>query len=278
MSERRGRGRWWRYLLVGYAVWCVVLTVAQDSLVFPRAGLPAPNVGPPDARVRVWKLPVRGGVVEGWWVPHPRATRDNPRPAVIVFHGNGEIVDQLDRIVQDYHALGVSVLLPEYRGYGRSAGRPSEANIVSDAQQFAAKLAEQPEVQPSRICYHGRSLGGAVAAQLALVARPAALVLVSTPQSIARRAWGYGLPPLLVRHPFRTDRAVARLDCPVLVVHGTDDRLIPLREGRRLHELAKGSEWLELPGGHDGLPQEAQRAEYRLTLRKFLKRAEVLTD
>jgi fermentation-respiration switch protein FrsA (DUF1100 family) len=176
-------------------------------------------------------------------------------------------------VVAAWHELGCSVLLPEYRGYGGCAGRPSERALIADARGFVALLARQPEVDPRRIVYHGRSLGGGVATGLAEVAPPAALILVSTFDNLSSLAPSYGVPPLLVRNPFRTDRRLPRLACPALLIHGTHDRLVPVAKGRRLHALVPTSQWLELPAGHNDLPRPEQRELFWGTVREFLDAA-----
>ena len=122
--------------------------------------------------------------------------------------------------------------------------------------------------------YHGRSLGGGVAAALATERPPAALVLESTFTSLAALARTRGLPESLCRHPFRTDRALPGLQRPVLVLHGRDDELIPPAHGRELHALAPGSTYVELPGGHNDFPGD--RAAYEDALRQFLRTHAIL--
>jgi fermentation-respiration switch protein FrsA (DUF1100 family) len=172
-------------------------------------------------------------------------------------HGNGELIDDClnYREIQQYLGLGISILLPEYRGYGRSQGKPSEKNISDDMVKFYEWLQMRPEVDRSRIIIHGRSLGGAVAAALASRKNPAALILESTFSSMIPFAHRYGIPGFLCRNPFRTDRILPRLACPIFISHGRNDRLIPVSHGRRLHRVALQSEYVETATGHNDRPQ-----------------------
>jgi fermentation-respiration switch protein FrsA (DUF1100 family) len=95
-----------------------------------------------------------------------------------------------------------------------------------------------------------------VACQLAAARPCAGLVLESTFTSAASFSWTVGVPPFLVRHPFRNDRALAGLDRPVILIHGQQDTIIPPRHSRRLHEITRGSMLVELPGGHNDFPHD----------------------
>src|SRR5688572_30832441 len=107
------------------------------------------------------------GPVEGWFLPAYGVAAGRPGPAVIFAHGNAEIIDPYALELEPYRRMGVSVLLPEFRGYGRSGGEPSEEGITDDFVAFHDLLAARPDVDPSRIVFHGRSLGGGVVCALA---------------------------------------------------------------------------------------------------------------
>ncbi len=266
--------RFMLYLLVTYLAWLAALNLFwQDRIIFPRHIIP-PSAGIPFYEpTHIIRLDIeRGGQVEGWFMPVASATTETPAPAVIFFHGNGEIIDYLDDIVAGYHRLGYSVLLPEYRGYGRSDGKPSQRAICSDARRFYDALTQRPDVDASRIVFHGRSLGGGVAAQLALERKPAALILQSVFKSVASMAWRVGAPPFLVRHPFYTDRAVAQLNVPILIFHGTRDEIIPVSHGRRLRRLAPHAVYIEYDAGHNDFPGRGREERYWTDIREFLDR------
>jgi len=271
-------GHWWgrimMYLIIFilvYVVWCVILYSYQDRLVWPT-DLAQPQSAKPKNAETI-SLPIEGGgEVEAWFFPAKADASGKPAPTVIYFHGNAELIDLQDRMVQGYSRMGVSVLLPEYRGYGRSAGKPSEKDIAADMIRFYDLLIQRADVDPSRIVFHGRSVGGGVAADLATRRTPAALILESTFSSIAGMALKFGAPPFLLKHPFRTDRVVEGLDVPMLIFHGTRDTVVPVSHGRRLHKLARGSTYVEYNCDHNDFPGEGNEEAYWREIQAFLAR------
>jgi hypothetical protein len=259
-----------------YLIWCAFLYSYQDRLVWPRELAQAQSARP--ANAQVISLPSeRGGVVEAWFFPAKPDQTGKPAPAVIYFHGNAELIDSQERTVKGYSKIGFSVFLPEYRGYGRSAGTPSEKGIGADMIRFYDLLIRRADVDPSRIVFHGRSVGGGVAADLATRRAPAALILESTFTSIAAMALKFGSPPFLLKHPFHTDRVVERLDVPMLIFHGTRDTVVPVSHGRRLHELARGSTYVEYNSEHNDFPGEGNDEAYWREIQAFLVRLGLLS-
>lgn len=257
---------------LAYGVGCAF----QDRLIFPReyANQHVRPV-PPDVEA-LWLTAADGARVEAWFIPGARVTPTAPGPLLIFFHGNGELIDTNLAIADLYHPWGISVLLVEYRGYGRSGGAPSQSAIVADMQQWHDLVITRPDVDRARIVYHGRSLGGGVAAALSADRPPAALVLESTFTSLAALARSRGLLESLCRHPFRTDRVLPHLDRPVLIFHGADDDLIPPAHARALHALTPNSRYVELPGHHNDFPQD--RPAYVAALRTFLRTHHILRE
>lgn len=240
--------------LVVYVFWCAMLWFKQTDLIFPRhlAGQPTPAHLIPSDVERLWlqiKTPYEGRPprVEAWFIPgQPGA------PLAVYFHGNGELIDHCLEPVEIYRERGYHVLIPEYRGYGRSVGKPSQAAIVDDADRFIAEALARPGVDPSRLIFHGRSLGSGVAAQVALRRPPAVLILESPFSSVARFATGYGAPALLVRSPFRTDRALPKISPrpTTLILHSHTDEIIPFHHATDLLNVAPWARFHELTGSH----------------------------
>lgn len=216
-----------------------------------RLSITIPGVGEVEAYL---SLPARAGAGADADGDAP-----GPFPLVVIFHGNAESVDDLDWFRLPYLERGWAVLTPEYRGYGRAAGTPSQAGIVEDAVAFVDMALARPEIDRTRVVYHGRSLGGGVAAQVALRRKPRGLILQSTFTSIVSMARGYYVPPFIVRHPFRNDAALRGLDVPVLLLHGTDDPLIPIEHSRKLAEIEPRElrTLVELAGDHNHFPYDA---------------------
>jgi fermentation-respiration switch protein FrsA (DUF1100 family) len=235
----------------------------QERMIFPRQyANPRALPGPPDGVTSLWSPAPDGTRVEAWFFAAEDVSAERPGPVVVFFHGNGELIDDQLPLAAFYVAQGVSVLLPEYRGYGRSPGTPSQAAIVADMTRIYDELAARPEVDRGRIVFHGRSLGGGVAAALAAARPPAALILESTFTSLAALARTRGLPESLC------------LQRPVLILHGADDVLIPAAHGRSLHASAPGSTYVELPGHHNDFPLD--RVAYEAAIVGFLRSAGVL--
>ncbi|EIP97623.1 prolyl oligopeptidase family protein [Opitutaceae bacterium TAV1] len=221
-----------------YTGYCLMLALVRDRLLFAQhnraraAGHTAP------AGFETWwlDLPDGEGRVEAWWSPAPDATREKPAPAVLYFHGNAQLIDDSTGAARVWNGLGVSTLLVSYRGYGRSGGKPTADNGITDAVAWFDRLAARPEVDARAILAHGYSLGGAFAAQLATRRPVAGLALESTFASIPRMAHAYGVWIYFPRERLDTVAALKKLPSgvPVLVTHGTQDRVVPFSENRPL--------------------------------------------
>jgi hypothetical protein len=169
------------------------------------------------------------------------------------------------------------VFLPEYRGYGRSAGAPSEAAIVEDFVEFHERLVARPDVDASRIVYHGRSLGGGAVCSLARVRPPAAMILQSTFESVPAVARRYLVPRFLVLDPFDNLEVVRSMDARLLVIHGRRDTTIPFAHGRTLSSAARNGRLVAYDAGHNDCPPRGQVTEYWEEIRRFLVDAEIIT-
>ena len=237
---------------LAYVVAASIMYLNQVSMIFPGASRPPLlATGPRHADVeQIWITTDDGQRVEAWYQPGLGRSPKAPGPAVIYFHGNADLIDTRWSAVQSYLPAGISALVVEYRGYGRSEGEPSQAALIADSVAFHDWLAARPEVDAQRIIFHGLSLGGGVAAAVAAERPPAALVLECTFTSVAALAGRYGMPGFLCRHPFHTDRVLPTLNAPIAIFHGRHDRTIPVSHGRRLHELAPHSTYTELDCGH----------------------------
>ena len=194
-----------------------------------------------------------GERLHGWWI---RARADS-LGHLLLCHGNaGNIGDRVLHAAL-LTATGFDVLLFDYRGYGRSSGRPSEGGTYRDARAALTCLLEQPGVDPARVLYLGESLGGAVALDLALERPPAGLVLLSGftgVRELGRLHYPF-VPAAIVPDAYPTLRRIHELHAPLLVLHGDRDDIVPLSQGRALFEAAPEPKRMHVfPGlGHNDL-------------------------
>lgn len=188
--------------------------------------------------------------LDGWFVPAAEAD------GVVLFcHGNaGNISHRLDSPAL-LHDLGLSVLIFDYRGYGRSQGSPSEAGTYADAEAAWRYLVTERRIAPQRIILFGRSLGAAVATRLATSHRPAALIIESAFTSapdIATELYPWLPARLLSRLHYNTLAAVKQISCPLLVIHSRQDEIIPFQHGKAIFAAADtAKDFLEIKGSRN---------------------------
>lgn len=196
-----------------------------------------------------------GERLHAWWIRARPGAREAGH--VLLFHGNGGNIGDRVAHADLLSRAGLDVLLLDYRGYGRSTGRPSEAGIERDARAALAWLRSRPDVDPARVSYLGESLGGAVALRLALEAPPRALILHSTFTSVRDMARLHyrAVPSRLVPDAYPSSRLVPEVRAPVLVIHGERDDIVPVSHARALFEAAPAPKRLVvLPdAGHNDL-------------------------
>lgn len=266
-------------LVIGWTMLVGTLWFMQDTLIFPRHMTPPPGRDVPLDIEEIWHRAADGSNVPAWLLMPPDAPRNSRSPVALFWHGNGEIIDHLrhDPVVTLLTSLGVGVLMVEYRGYGRADGEPSQAALTEDGAAFVELLRARNDVDPARIALIGRSLGGGAACAVAerMGDRPpAGVALISSFTSIASMARAYLVPTVLVRHPFHNDRVVPGLvdrGVPVLLMHGTRDRVVPAWHSRRLHEMAPGSVLVEQDADHNDFPSD--REGFDRALKAWLVRA-----
>jgi uncharacterized protein len=178
-----------------------------------------------------------GERLHGWWITSRRSPVSGH---ILLCHGNGGNIG--DRVI-DADRLsgnGFNVLLFDYRGYGRSTGRPDEEGTYRDAAAARHALLSQPECDPTRVIYLGESLGGAIAVALAVKEPPSGLVLQSTFTSLRALAHHHYpvIPSAVVPDAYPSIRRIASLRAPLLSLHGDRDEVVPISEGRALFEAA----------------------------------------
>lgn len=191
-----------------------------------------------------------GTRLHGWYLPHPDSAR-----VLLFFHGNAGNLSHRRDSLEIFHRLGLNILIIDYRGYGLSEGTPSERGLYQDAAAAWDFLTAVKHVDHGRILIFGRSLGGAVAAQLASRVKPAGLILESTLSS-ARDFAGLAFPLLsrltLLRYDFPVADSLRRVSCPVLVLHSPDDEIMPYVLGEKVFQAARQPKtFYRLQGDHN---------------------------
>ncbi|SUZ52004.1 uncharacterized protein METZ01_LOCUS4858, partial [marine metagenome] len=198
------------------------------------------NLGYEDVRIQTSD----GLELRGWFVPGEpwAASGADSNVTWLWFHGNGgNIGHRIGELALAHHRMGANIFIFDYRGYGESEGTASEKGIYLDSRAVIEYLASRPDVDRDRIVYLGHSLGTAVAVELALNRPPMAMVLVS-PFASVRNMANLMLPfPLLgwlVWNHFDSISRICQIDAPILVLHGDQDEIVPISQGRKLYEAA----------------------------------------
>ncbi len=276
--------------LLGHILIALVLSVAlaaglswllQPRVLFhPRSEIEATPTAWGLAYDDVAFAATDGERLHGWFIP--ASTRgDRARRTLLFLHGNAGNISHRGASVMIFHRLGLDVFIIDYRGYGHSAGSPSEPGLYADAMGAWRWIVDQHGVSPSDILIFGRSLGGAVAADLAARlsshspgrGRPAALIIESGFDEIAGMvrahfpALAAVIPP---RYRFPAVERITRVTCPVLILHSRADEVVPYALGRRLFAAApEPKQFIDMLGGHnDGFLQS--QPGYERALAGFL--------
>lgn len=181
-----------------------------------------------------------GEQITAVYLEHPDA-----QYTILFSHGNAEDLGSVLPFMSQFHALGYSVLLYDYRGYGTSEGRPSVRNTYQDIDAAYRWLVEEKGVGPQRIIAQGRSVGGGPATWLAAHREVGGLVLESTFVSAFRVKT---IAPLLPWDKFNNLKHIRQTACPALIVHGRNDQVLPFWHGKKLYDAVPGKKmhlWIE---------------------------------
>jgi len=191
-----------------------------------------------------------GYSIAAWFLPAHKG-----RNVILFCHGNGGNISHRLTFAQILHDQGYSILLFDYRGYGESEGVPSEEGTYADAMAAWDYLTQRKGFSSSDIVIQGRSLGGAVAANLASQVKPSALILESTFTSlpdIASDICPVAPVRMLLEYSYDTNKLLPGISVPLLILHSRDDELIPFRHGQSLFATAhEPKTFVEISGDHN---------------------------
>ncbi len=188
--------------------------------------------------------------LHGWHIPH-----HGSKQTLLFFHGNAGNISHRGDTIEIFHRLGLNVFIFDYRGYGKSHGKPDEKGVYKDARAAWHYLVNEREGRPKDIILFGRSLGGAVATELAADVQPGGLILESTFSS-ARDVANAVFPVLsrliFLRYDFDAAKHIKRVRSPVLVLHSPDDEVIPFHLGEKVFQGAnEPKSFVKMRGGHN---------------------------
>ena len=228
-------------LALAYVVLVLLGWLLQDRLAFPapRGAVPDPRTLGVGNGERVEVALSDGTKLAGWYLgPTVLHRPPAPSPGLLWFYGNGENIATIWPVVRHFQPPETALLVVDYPGYGGSEGRASEAALYDAADAAFAALARRPEVDPHRIHVYRRSL------------------ILESPFTSARdmaRLHYRIFPRLLLHLRLDNETEIRRVRCPVLVFHGTADRLAPIEMGRRVAAAAPGpAELVAIAGaGHN---------------------------
>ena len=234
--------------LVGvYIVLSVVLWALQEKITFPAPRAALPNPHDVLGYGELVELTMRDGTrLRGWYLaPNASGAPGRPPPsfgALLWFYGNGETIGAIWPIIRDFRPPNAALLVLDYPGYGASGGRATETGLYEAADLAYDALAARPGVDRARIYAYGRSLGSAAATHVAASHDVAGLILESpftSAREMASRHYRI-FPSFLVRLRLDNLGTIGKVHCPVLIFHGTADKLVPIEMGRRLAAAAVG--------------------------------------
>ncbi len=257
---------WW---LVGggYIALLLIAYFMQEKLIFKPEKLPQNFQYKYDIPFNELNFEVEKGVrINGL-----HFYREKPHGLVVYFHGNTRSIKGWAKYAKDFYRYNYDVVLVDYRGFGKSTGKRTETLMLTDMQfVYDTLLLQYPE---DHLVLYGRSIGSGFAARLAADNRPRYLILDAPYYSFSKVVERF-LPFLpvrfVLRYHLRTDRWIRNVKCPVYILHGTKDWLIPLKHSERLQKL--NPKYITLiridGGGHNNLPSFP---EYHNFLRDILK-------
>ena len=234
-----------------YGILLVYVYFSQSSLVyFPLKNI---RVTPLQAGMEYKEVNFAskdGKKLNGWFIP-----ADGPKGVLLFCHGNAGNISHRMESIRIFHEIGLSVFIFDYRGYGKSEGIASENGTYLDAEAAWEYLIIQKHYDASQITVFGRSIGASIAAKIAAAKNPRALIVESSFTSITDLgAQLYPFLPVRLLSRFRYDtlKYIKEVRSPVLVIHSSEDEIIPFSHGEAIFKAANPpKEFLEIQGSHN---------------------------
>lgn len=255
------------WIILGMIVLMIIAYFIQERLIFKPEKLPKDFQYKYNAPFEELFFDVEPGVrINGL-----HFYREQPRGLILYFHGNTRSIKGWARYARDFYRYDYDVVLVDYRGFGKSTGKRSEEKLHSDMQFVYDTLAKK--YTEDHLIIYGRSMGSGFATKLAAENNPRYLILDAPYYSFKKVAERY-LPFLpiryVLRYHLRTDKWIGNVHCPIYIIHGTRDWLIPIAHSEKLQQInAKRTTLIRIGGGgHNNLPSFP---EYHNFIRDILK-------
>jgi pimeloyl-ACP methyl ester carboxylesterase len=247
-------------LISSYLIYLTILFISQRKMLFPAHMIDVPQYDSNRLKniEQNW-IEIKTGRVETWFLP---AKTDNnivkaqKTPLIIFAHGNGELIDFWADEFLSFTKQNISVLLVEYPGYGRSQGSPSQDSITEIFVKAYDLISQRDNIDPDKIIFFGRSIGGGAVCSLARKRKPAAIILMSTFINTKSFAGKYFAPGTLILDPFDNLKTMEQFNGPALILHGRYDELIPYDHAVQLHKACKNSKLISYDCGHNNCPPD----------------------
>ena len=256
----------------GVLIAVVTIRVIENRLIYfpPRypAGFPSPETYQSEVE-DIWLLATDGVRINAFYHLNPAS-----KQVLLWFHGNAENIGYDLEQLRALARIGVNILAVDYRGYGKSEGKPDESGVYHDADAAYDYLAEQRHFRAEDIVIYGHSLGGAVAINLAS-RRPCGGLIVqssfTSARAMARRMFAIPLIEYVVKSRFDSLEKIRDVHAPILIVHGTRDTVVPFGMGQELFAAApEPKRFFPIEGaGHNNL-MEVGGESYLASLRSFI--------
>ena len=273
----------WKVLPIGLAVYiglsALVYFKQPDMLFYPDLSGRDLETVPSDSGMHYENIELVTSdniKLHGWFIFAGKSEAHQKAATVLFFHGNAGNISHRMESIEQFHQLGLNVFIIDYRGYGQSTGKMTEAGSYRDAEAAWAYLINDRLINENEIIIFGRSLGGSIAAWLADKVTPAGLIVESSFSSVpsmGRRFYPFLPVSLLSRYQYNTKKYIAAISCPLLLAHSRDDEIIPIEEGMAVYGAApEPKQLLVMRGGHnDGFIVSGQ--EYIDTIALFIDKS-----
>ncbi|MDP8299693.1 MAG: alpha/beta hydrolase [Candidatus Tantalella remota] len=238
-------------VVIGVLVFLWIRWFEYSNLFFPTASMEETPQAAGLEYEDVYFSSSDGTSLNGWFIPQV----DKPRGTILFCHGNAGNISHRLEIITMLYRLGFNVFIFDYRGYGKSKGRPSEKGTYEDGYAAYEYLVSRDDVDKKKILFYGKSLGGAIAVEVASRTDVPAVIIDSTFTSttdMAKEIYPFLPMSVVITIKYDTLSKMGGLKVPVLVIHSSEDDIVPYHHGKMLFEASiEPKSFLNLRGGHN---------------------------